>query len=496
MPVITRALLRKRAEHNEGMISTLEEISLHQEELENINEVLGVLCRKIKILYLQNNIIPRMENLVHLKELEYLNLALNNITKIEGLQNCEAIYKLDLTVNFIDVDHLEESMNHLATRDTLRDLYMMGNPCQTNWEGFTSYTIARLPFLQTLDGTEITKSMQITACQQLGRLEADLRVLAERKRGEKRAKMAEKSDQRAESKALVSVCDCDEDIDGQSQNAEEVDRNKMTDNTPETRIEIYRELAEQKKEKADREKANQPRERDYEAEQAESISLIREKEQELNGEIKQKNEGGWEFTWDEETRPGFVTLDVRVQRFLDSSLIDVDVHPSYISVVIKSKILRLRLPAEVKAGESKCQRSKTTGSLLVTMPKVNPRENAVTLRGNARAAAATASGGSSGSAGGGGARGAQGNGKPGGSVSAARTPAPKKLSLQDQMLEAAIASQNQSLRDSSLGVAGSGAGASSRAVDVSSIVRRPAARDEEAPPPPPSRPVGSILELD
>lgn len=60
MPIITRELLRKRAEHNEGMLSTLEEISLHQEELEGINEVLGTSCRKIKILYLQNNLIPRM----------------------------------------------------------------------------------------------------------------------------------------------------------------------------------------------------------------------------------------------------------------------------------------------------------------------------------------------------------------------------------------------------------------------------------------------------
>jgi hypothetical protein len=33
---------------------------------------------------LQNNIIPRMENLHHLKELEYLNLALNNIDMIQG----------------------------------------------------------------------------------------------------------------------------------------------------------------------------------------------------------------------------------------------------------------------------------------------------------------------------------------------------------------------------------------------------------------------------
>lgn len=57
-----------------------------------------------------------------------------------------------------------------------------------------------------------------------------------------------------------------------------------------------------------------------------------------NSEIKQKNEGGWEFYWDEESRPGMVVLEVRVQKFLDSSLIDVDVHPTYVSMVIKSKV--------------------------------------------------------------------------------------------------------------------------------------------------------------
>lgn len=43
---------------------------------------------------------------------------------------------------------------------------------------------------------------------------------------------------------------------------------------------IYRELAAQKKEKADREKANQPRDRNYEKEQADAIAAIRQKEEE------------------------------------------------------------------------------------------------------------------------------------------------------------------------------------------------------------------------
>lgn len=174
MPIITRQLLRKRSEHNEGIISTMEEISLHQEEIEGINEVLGSSCRKLKIIYLQNNIIPKMENLHHLKELVYLNLALNNIQKIEGLQNCEFLTKLDLTANFIDVDELADSINHLQSCERLREIYLMGNPSQSNWDGFTSYVIAKLPQLQTLDGTEITRSMQITARQRLAVLEVIL----------------------------------------------------------------------------------------------------------------------------------------------------------------------------------------------------------------------------------------------------------------------------------------------------------------------------------
>jgi protein TilB len=85
MSRITEELIRRKAEHHDGLISDLEEISLHQLEIERI-EVIGVLCRKLKILYLQNNIIPRIEGLSHCKDLRYLNLALNNVTLIEGLQ--------------------------------------------------------------------------------------------------------------------------------------------------------------------------------------------------------------------------------------------------------------------------------------------------------------------------------------------------------------------------------------------------------------------------
>jgi len=82
---ITEDLIRRKSEHNEGLLSDLEELSLHQCELGRL-EVVGKLCRKLRILYLQNNVIPRIENVDHLRDLEYLNLALNNVQKIEGLE--------------------------------------------------------------------------------------------------------------------------------------------------------------------------------------------------------------------------------------------------------------------------------------------------------------------------------------------------------------------------------------------------------------------------
>ena len=82
-------------------------------------------------------------------------------------------------------------------------------------------------------------------------------------------------------------------------------------------------------------------------------------------------EGKWNFSFSED-RTGYITLRIEVQKHLCTSLIDIDIHPTYISVVIKAKVLRLLLPAEVKCDESTAQRSNATGHLLVSMPKCNP----------------------------------------------------------------------------------------------------------------------------
>ena len=173
---LTEELIRRKAEHNDGMLSTLEEIALHQLDIDKI-EVIGN-CRCLKILYLQSNLIRKIENLHKLKQLDYLNLALNNIERIENLERCEALKKLDLTVNFIDLDEMH-TVGSLKSNTCLTELFLTGNPCTAHWEsGYRDYVIATLPQLESLDGNAITRAERIKALQRLPELERELKLLA------------------------------------------------------------------------------------------------------------------------------------------------------------------------------------------------------------------------------------------------------------------------------------------------------------------------------
>lgn len=140
------------------MISTLEELSLHQEDIEKIDHLQNW-CRNLKILLLQNNLIAKIENLFKLKSLEYLNLAVNNIEKIENLEELESLEKLDLTLNFIGI---LTSVDCLKNNYNLKHLTLTGNPC-TDFEAYRDFVIVTLPQLETLDGTEIRRSDRILA---------------------------------------------------------------------------------------------------------------------------------------------------------------------------------------------------------------------------------------------------------------------------------------------------------------------------------------------
>ena len=291
--------------------------------------------------YLQNNIIGKMEGLNKLKDLQYLNLALNNIARIEGLRQCEFLSKLDLTVNFIDLDTFEDSISELREYNKhLKELYMIGNPAM-DWDGAADFIIASLPFLVTLDGEKITKGRQIQAAQRLGTLRDELRRRARVVHEKKKHAIKEKDDNEE---------DC-------------------CSHTPEARLKMYREVTKEKEEKEKREEKMRPRVRDDDKEHADALSKEKSYlEETKSGDIRQCNQGGYVFSFDEDENN--IYFEVSVPKNLSTALIDANVFPTYISVVIKQKILRIKTPAEVNSDASVAQRSRATGSLKITAPKV------------------------------------------------------------------------------------------------------------------------------
>lgn len=341
---ITTSLLRKRSEHNSNLISTLEEIALHQEELTDIGSTIGKVCGKtLKILLLQNNVIGelKVEELKYFKVLEYLNLALNNLKVVSGFgtkntsaHGCttgtactectectecttsanECLSKIDLTLNFIDFDRLEESMNSLATLRNLKELFMMGNPCclperiqteknmdtasaasttscpgmndivmeqKPKWQHFRLYVISKLEKLEYLDGKQILRSERIKAMQMKSTLDRELALLAEQ------CLQSKKNNKNKDTSNLSQHGVVHREKEGGD---DACDGEERTSHCPEDRIKISHEMASQKAEKERHEKANQPKfkgEKELEEDQQKSIEMAREREE--RGDIRQCN---------------------------------------------------------------------------------------------------------------------------------------------------------------------------------------------------------------
>uniref|UniRef100_UPI0037E70CD5 dynein axonemal assembly factor 11 n=1 Tax=Semicossyphus pulcher TaxID=241346 RepID=UPI0037E70CD5 len=384
MVYITEDMVRRRAEHNECEIFSLEEVSLHQQDIERIEHI-GRWCRDLRILYLQNNLIPRIENLGRLKKLEYLNLALNNIEVIENLGGCESLQKLDLTVNFVGRLSSVESLQHNIH---LTELFLVGNPC-TEFEGYRQYVVASLPQLKFLDGTEISRSERIQASQGLEEVKRKVweeereylkrrarekeearREAAREEKGNKERKPASARSFTVNLNSLHLFCRCSPGSEENKENQEVEESNMKPDRddeqrerefwhtpcsfTPESRLEAHRHLEEKKKAK-EKEKEKKPRA---------PRTLIT-----ADGRVMNVNEPKLDFSLTEDGDNNTIVLDLAVYRHMDTSLIDVDVQPSYARVSVKGKIFQMVLPAEVKPDSSTAQRSQTTGHLVLTMPR-------------------------------------------------------------------------------------------------------------------------------
>ncbi|KAI1902040.1 hypothetical protein AGOR_G00040620 [Albula goreensis] len=388
MVLISEDLIRRRAEHNNCEIFSLEEVSLHQQDIEKIEHI-DKWCRELKILYLQNNLIPRIENVSKLKKLEYLNLALNNIEVIENLEGCESLQKLDLTVNFVgqlsSVESLKDNLH-------LRELFLVGNPC-AEFEGYRQYVVASLPQLQYLDGKEIKRSERIRAIQGLEAMrvrvqEQEWEHMEKRAREKQEAQeQLEKQEQKKDDAAAKerkpgfdgrwytdinnSVPKVPEENKENQENfgAEERRQGSCIDDsekdfwekpcafTPESRLEAHRHMEEKRKEK------DKVREKDKKAKAPRTLVTA-------DGRVLNVNEPKLEFCLSEDEESNNIILDLAVYRHMDTSLLDVDVQPAYVRVTVKGKTFQLVLPEEVRPDSSTAKRSQTTGHLLVTMPKV------------------------------------------------------------------------------------------------------------------------------
>ncbi|GIY18570.1 protein tilB homolog [Caerostris darwini] len=269
MATITEDLLRKCAEHNECEIFSLEEVSLHQRNIEKIEHI-DRWCRDLKILYLHSNLISKI--------------------------GCESVNKLDFTANFIgeltSIESLQDNYN-------LEELYLTGNPC-TDFEGYREFVIVTLPQLKKYN--QIRKE-----------------ILEQEKR------------------YLKNVKGYNADISTEFEDDDKNDENHDDESK----------INEVKKPKVPR-------------------KLITD-----DGRILNANEAKLDFQFVNDEDNNCFKLDLAVFRFLDSSLLEADVQPNYVRVKVNGKFFQLLLPEEIHPDMSTCQRSQTTGHLLITMPKAN-----------------------------------------------------------------------------------------------------------------------------
>lgn len=338
MVKITVDLLKKRAEHNQGILSSLEEITLHQYDIEKI-ELIQIHCKHLQILYLQNNLIEKIENLYKLKELKYLNLALNNISKIEGLKTCESLNKLDLTLNFIDIYNLKESITNLKENIFLSELYLTGNPC-TDFKYYRLFVIHLLPQLKKLDSIEIKKSEIIKAKQSFNFILKQLEI----------------------------------EIINKQEN--ENDNDEFGHNVKARKNAYYQEKEKQKQEteinKKNKEKNPFLKPKDILKETRKKMCQI-EKEGE-NGQLpKQRNIGKYEFKMEgiDDIYSENIRIVIEAPKYLDTSQIFVDIHPLWFQVIIKNKSLLLHLSDQIKVNQSKIRRILCNGWLELILPKVS-----------------------------------------------------------------------------------------------------------------------------
>lgn len=341
MVVLDVGLIRSKSGHHSGLLVDLEELSLHQCSLEGI-DTLSHVTPKLRILYLQNNCIGKIEGLHRLRSLEYLNLAINNISLIENLSLCEKLNKLDLTLNFIPLPSLLPSLLSLQHNIHLKDLYLTGNPC-TSFPFYRPLVLLHLPSLRRLDGEEVGKGERIKAEAEREQIEREYKRAVDKER-------------------------------------EEHKESSPSSYSPEQRLALQRqsELEEKERERQRREGGKELLPEDtWKAAQdrmaAKVIWNSSNKDYNEGTLPSQRNTGKYAFILkDSEEHRGHTQLSVDLPVHLSSSLIDIDVQGTFIQLIINKKHnLLLHLSEEVQMNNVQVKRIQYNGKLIINMKKVN-----------------------------------------------------------------------------------------------------------------------------
>lgn len=129
----------------------------------------------------------------------------------------------------------------------------------------------------------------------------------------------------------------------------------------ESRREMYLDLAKQKEEDERKKYPEKYKEKPKET------SMYRP-----DGELRQTNEGHYKFKLDDCSDAEFSIFTMSLPKFLDTSLIEVNLFPFFVSVRVKGKLTQVKMWEEIIVEKSEVKRSSTTGELVIKMRKVNP----------------------------------------------------------------------------------------------------------------------------
>jgi len=217
---------------------------------------------------------------------------------------------------------------------SLREIYFTGNPC-SDWKGLRELAIAMVDSIDFFDGKDVTHSERIVAKQNLNDLLVDLNTEIELKKLKEAAK------------------------------TEPISENAYT---RENRKKMYLEAA------AEKEEAEKKKHPEKYVPKKESTAYY------PNGEARQCNEGKFEYKLSEWDDPEYSFFEISVPKFMDTSLIDLNLQPKLVSLRIKGKLTQLKLNDEILVEKSEIQRSQLTGKLHIRMPKASINSSVIHLK--------------------------------------------------------------------------------------------------------------------